>query len=119
MFGTAPIASTIGSFPEFIQNGANGYLMNDYNFTTLKKTVYSAFENRKKLFENSRSNFFQKFYFANYANEMKHIVENMFLALIIANRNGMEKTFIKAKKSKGNIRQFPLLKMLQHESTRI
>lgn len=78
MFGTAPIASTIGSFPEFIQNGANGYLMNDYNFTTLKKTVYSAFENREKLFENSRSNFFQKFYFANYANEMKHIVENMF-----------------------------------------
>ncbi len=80
MFGTAPIASTIGSFPEFIQNGANGYLMNDYNFTTLKKTVYSAFENREKLFENSRSNFFQKFYFANYANEMKHIVENMFLS---------------------------------------
>jgi len=78
MFGTAPIAFNIGSFPEFIQNGINGFLIKDYNFNNLKKTIYIAFENRKKLFENCRSNFFQKFYFANYANEMKHIVENMF-----------------------------------------
>jgi len=78
MFGTAPIASTIGSFPEFIQNGVNGFLMSDYNFNELKKTIYNAFENREKLFENCRSNFFQKFYFANYVDEIKHIVENMF-----------------------------------------
>ncbi len=79
MFGASPIASTIGSFPEFIQNGVNGFLMNDYNFNNLKKTIYSAFENRKKLSENCRSNFFQTFYFANYSREIKDIVENMLL----------------------------------------
>jgi len=77
MFGACPIASNIGSFPEFINNGENGFLIDEYDFENLKKIVYKSFEEKDKMIVNCRNSFFNYFYFANYKMELKQIIEKI------------------------------------------
>jgi len=77
MFGTPVIASNIGSFPEFVRNGENGYLVDDYNFESLYKKLILVNENIGIMSQNCRNTFEKTFYWKAQVDKMKQIIENV------------------------------------------
>jgi len=77
MFGTPVIASNVGSFPEFVRNGENGYLVNDYDFKNIYQRLLGIRENISTMSMNCRSTFENTFYWKAQITKMKEVLESL------------------------------------------
>jgi len=77
MFGTPVIASNLGSFPEFVRDGENGYLVDDYSFESLYKKLILVNENIGIMSQNCRNTFEKTFYWKAQVDKMRQIIENV------------------------------------------
>jgi len=77
MFGTPVIASNLGSFPEFVRDGENGYLVDDYSFESLYKKLILVNENIGIVSQNCRNTFEKTFYWKAQVDKMRQIIENV------------------------------------------
>jgi len=77
MFGTPVIASNIGSFPEFVRDGENGYLVGDYSFESLYKKLILVNESIGIMSQNCRNTFEKTFYWKAQVDKMRQIIENV------------------------------------------
>jgi len=69
MFGTPVLASNIGSFPEYVRNGQNGFLVEEnYTFDQLLELVMKIKQDIQKMSKNCRETFETTFYWKNYVN---------------------------------------------------
>lgn len=70
MFGTPVIANNIGSFPEFVKDGYNGFLVNSYDgsssFGLIVEKAFQILSNLQEMSNNARNTFLEKFYYKNY-----------------------------------------------------
>ena len=77
MFGTPVIASNVGSFPEFVRNGENGYLVNDYDFKSIYQRLLGIRENISTMSMNCRNTFENTFYWKAQITKMKEVLESL------------------------------------------
>ena len=77
MFGTPVIASNVGSFPEFVRNGENGYLVNDYDFKNIYQRLLGIRENILTMSMNCRNTFENTFYWKAQITKMKEVLESL------------------------------------------
>jgi len=77
MFGTPVIASNVGSFPEFVRNGENGYLVNDYDFKDVYQRLLGIRENILTMSMNCRNTFENTFYWKAQITKMKEVLESL------------------------------------------
>lgn len=69
MFGTPVLAASIGSFPEYVRNGENGFLVErDYTFDELLNFVLRTKQDIQKMARNCRKTFETTFYWKNWLN---------------------------------------------------
>jgi len=76
MFGTPVIASNLGSFPEFVRDGENGYLVDDYSFESLYKKLVLVNENIGIMSQNCRNTFEKTFYWKAQVSKVREMLEN-------------------------------------------
>ena len=74
MFGTPVIASNIGSFPEFVRDGENGYLIDDYDPTGVYKKVLLIKDNIESLSKHCREKFESTFYWKSQVSKMEELL---------------------------------------------
>jgi len=77
MFGTPVIASNIGSFPEFVRDGENGYLIDDYDFEALSQKLLLVRGNISAMSKNCRTTFENTFHWKAQISKMKTILANL------------------------------------------
>jgi len=77
MFGTPVVASSVGSFPEFVRNGENGYLVNDYDFENIYQRLLLIRENISTMSMNCRNTFENTFYWKAQITKMKEVLESL------------------------------------------
>jgi len=77
MFGTPVIASNIGSFPEFVRDGENGYLIDDYDFEALSQKLLLVRGNISAMSKNCRTTFENTFHWKAQIPKMKTILANL------------------------------------------
>lgn len=69
MFGTPVLASNIGSFPEYVRNGENGFLVErNYTFDELLDLVVKTKQDIQRMAKSCRETFETTFYWRNYLN---------------------------------------------------
>ena len=76
MFGTPVIASNLGSFPEFVRDGENGYLVDDYSFESLYRKLILVNENIGIMSQNCRNTFEKTFYWKAQVSKVRDMLEN-------------------------------------------
>jgi len=82
MFGTPVIANNIGSFPEFVQNGYNGFIVEanakKLDFEIIKEKLITILNMNTYFSLNARKSFEQVFYYRNYSDLMRNIISKLF-----------------------------------------
>lgn len=75
MFGSPVIANNIGSFPEFVKDGVNGYLLRNederYDYELIKSKLENLQEKLPYFTSNARRSFEEVFYYKNYVSTVK------------------------------------------------
>jgi len=71
MFGTPVIANNIGSFPEFIKNGKNGFLIDEFDKTNIYEKIIFIKNNLNVFTKEARNTFLETFYWRNNVNIKK------------------------------------------------
>jgi len=74
MFGTPVIASNLGSFPEFVRDGENGYLIDDYDPASVYKKVLLIKDNIESLSRHCRKEFESTFYWKSQVSKMEELL---------------------------------------------
>ena len=74
MFGTPVIASNLGSFPEFVRDGENGYLIDDYDPNGVYKKVLLIKDNIESLSKHCREKFESTFYWKSQVSKMEELL---------------------------------------------
>lgn len=78
MLGTPVISTNIGSFPEFVVNGKNGYIQNASEYELLYENIQKIKNNIKYFSCNARKTFLDTFYYKSNINKLKKILnENL------------------------------------------
>jgi len=81
MFGTPVLASNIGSFPEYVKNGKNGYIVETSDLKKYEKLIQSIQNIQNKLDFMSleaRKTFENTFYYMSQIKNTKNILSSFF-----------------------------------------
>ncbi len=78
MLGTPVIATSIGSFPEFVKPGLTGEFIDDYEPETILNAYYKIANNMEKMERACRNEFLEKFYYKNQLKLFRGIVNNLY-----------------------------------------
>jgi len=77
MFGTPVIASNIGSFPEFVRSGENGYLVDNYDFENIYQRLLLVRENISTMSMNCRNTFENTFCWKSQISKMNEVLQSL------------------------------------------
>lgn len=77
MQGTPVMATHLGSFEEYVQNGKNGAFLDDYDYETIFRAYQKIEENVEAMSQRCRDIFLEKFYYRNQINRFKEIIESL------------------------------------------
>jgi len=74
MFGTPVIASNIGSFPEYVKNDYNGFIVENFNYNEILEKILTIKYSINDFSKNCRTTFFDTFYYESYTSLMNKII---------------------------------------------
>lgn len=81
MFGTPVIANKIGSFPEFVKDDYDGYLLDENiktkHFKTITEKIIKIKDNLLLFSKNARATFLDKFYYKSYVGLMQELMNRI------------------------------------------
>lgn len=75
MQGTPVMATHLGSFDEYVQDGKNGVFIDDFSYDSIFNAFQRVKENIDEMAENARNTFLTHFYYRNQEDRFKEIVE--------------------------------------------
>lgn len=77
MQGTPVMATHLGSFDEYVQDGKNGVFIDDFSYDSIFNAFRKVEGNVDEMAENARNTFLTHFYYKNQEEQFKKIVENL------------------------------------------
>lgn len=77
MQGTPVMATHLGSFDEYVQDGKNGVFINDFSYDSIFNAFQRVKGNMDEMVENARNTFLTHFYYRNQEEKFKEIVEKL------------------------------------------
>ena len=77
MQGTPVMATHLGSFDEYVQDGKNGVFIDDYSYDSIFNAFQRVKGNIDEMVENARNTFLTHFYYRNQEEKFKEIVGNL------------------------------------------
>lgn len=77
MQGTPVMATHLGSFDEYVQDGKNGVFIDDFSYDSIFNAFQRVKGNMDEMVENARNTFLTHFYYRNQEEKFKEIVEKL------------------------------------------
>lgn len=77
MQGTPVMATHLGSFDEYVQDGKNGVFIDDFSYDSIFNAFQRVKGNMDEMVDNARNTFLTHFYYRNQEEKFKEIVEKL------------------------------------------
>lgn len=77
MFGTPVLATRVGSFPEFVQHGKNGFFLDSYNPVEIYEYLFKIKDSLQRMTVECRKTFEETFLWRANVERMKKIIERI------------------------------------------